>query len=48
MRLRPVHVIVDLPEELVDDVLHGEVVEIEGVEQWLETGEGDPWPMSDA
>lgn len=45
---RGLDLIVDLPEELVEDVLHGEAVEVEGVEKWLETGEGDPWQMSDA
>lgn len=45
---RGLDLIVDLPEHIVDDMLHGEVVEIEGMEQWLETGEGDPWQTSDA
>lgn len=39
--------VVDLPEHLVDDVLRGEAVEVDGVEQWLETGEGDPWQTPD-
>lgn len=34
--------IVDLPEHLIDDVLHGDAVEVDGVERWLVTGEGDP------
>jgi uncharacterized phage-associated protein len=45
---RGLDLIADLPEQLVDDVLHGEAVELEGVERWLETGEGDPWQMSGA
>lgn len=45
---RGLDMIVDLPEHLLDDVLHGEAVEVEGAEQWLETGEGDPWQTSDA
>lgn len=44
---RGLDLIVGLPEHLVDDVLHGAAVEVEGVEQWLETGEGDPWQISD-
>ncbi len=45
---RGLDLIVGLPEHLVDDVLHGEATAIEGVEQWLETGEGEPWQTSDA
>ena len=45
---RGLDLIVGLPEHLVDDVLHGEAVEVEGMERWLETGEGDPWQTSDA
>lgn len=40
---RGLNLIVDLPEHLIDDVLHGDAVEVDGVERWLETGEGDPW-----
>lgn len=46
--VRGLELVVGLPEHLVDDVLHGEAIEIPGVEDWLETGEGDPWQMSDA
>jgi uncharacterized phage-associated protein len=45
---RGLDMIVDLPEHLVEDVLHGEAVEVEGLEHWLETGEGDPWQTSGA
>lgn len=45
---RGLDLIVDLPEHLIDDVLHGKAVEVRGVERWLETGEGDPWQTSDA
>jgi hypothetical protein len=45
---RGLDLVVDLPEHLVDGVLHGEAIEVDGVERWLQTGEGDPWQASDA
>lgn len=40
---RGLELIVGLPRDLVNDVIHGEPSEIVGLEEWLETGEGDPW-----
>lgn len=45
---RGLELVVGLPEHLVGDVLHGQATEVPGVEDWLETGEGDPWQMSGA
>jgi uncharacterized phage-associated protein len=43
---RGLTLIVGLPDDVVDDVLHGPSVEVAGLEEWLETGEGDPWQTS--
>lgn len=40
---RGLHLVVALPPNIASDVLHGEAIKIEGLEEWLETGEGDPW-----
>jgi uncharacterized phage-associated protein len=41
---RGLDLIVTLPKDLVGEIVHGEPTEIVGLEEWLETGEGDPWP----
>jgi len=40
---RGLELIVSLPQDLVWDVIYGESTEIVGLEEWLETGVGDPW-----
>ncbi len=43
---RGLDLLVGLPEHAVDDVLHGTPVEVHGLEEWLETGKGNPWQAS--
>jgi uncharacterized phage-associated protein len=43
---RGLHLVVGLPKDVVQDVLQGPTTEIVGLEEWLETGEGDPWQTS--
>jgi hypothetical protein len=43
---RGLTLVVGLPKDLVNDVLHAPSVEVAGLEEWLETGEGDPWRTS--
>jgi uncharacterized phage-associated protein len=40
------HLVVGLPKDVVRDVIEGPATEIVGIEEWLETGEGDPWQTS--
>ena len=44
---RGLDLLVGLPKDVVKDVLHGTPVEVHGLEEWLETGEGNPWRTSD-
>jgi uncharacterized phage-associated protein len=43
---RGLKLVVGLPSDVVDDVLHGTPTEVVGIEEWLETGRGDPWQAS--
>jgi hypothetical protein len=45
---RGFHLLVNLPPDVVDDVLNGTPVEVHGLEEWLETGKGNPWQTSGA
>jgi uncharacterized phage-associated protein len=38
--------LVGLPPDAVDDILNGTPVEVHGLEEWLRTGEGNPWRAS--
>jgi uncharacterized phage-associated protein len=40
---RGLELVVGLPKDIVADVLHEESTEVVGIEEWLETGEGNPW-----
>lgn len=44
---RGLELLVSLPQDVVDDVLHGTPVEVHGLEEWLQTGEGNPWQTSE-
>lgn len=43
---RGLDLLVSLPTDVVDDVLHGTPVEVHGLEEWLMTGKGNPWQTS--
>jgi uncharacterized phage-associated protein len=46
---RGLSLLVSLPADLRDDVLDGLAhASADGIEEWLETGAGDPWQTSDA
>jgi hypothetical protein len=45
---RGLDLVVALPKDIVADVLRGEPTEVVGIEEWLETGEGDPWRPIDS
>lgn len=44
---RGLTLVVGLPKDVVNDVLHGPSMEVTGLEDWLESGEGDPWQTSE-
>jgi uncharacterized phage-associated protein len=45
--IRGLAVLASLPEEAVGEMVGGGgAVEVDGLESWLETGEGDPWAAS--
>jgi uncharacterized phage-associated protein len=43
---RGLDLVVGLPKDAVKEALEGPATEVDGVEEWLETGEGDPWQTS--
>jgi uncharacterized phage-associated protein len=43
---RGLDLLVKLPPDAIDDMLHGTPVEVHGLEEWLLTGEGNPWQAS--
>jgi len=44
---RGLDLLVKLPLDAVDDVVNGTPLEVHGLEEWLTTGEGNPWRASD-
>jgi uncharacterized phage-associated protein len=44
---RGLELVVALPKDVVKDALHGIPIEVHGLEEWLESGEGNPWQTSD-
>lgn len=40
---RGLDLVVALPKDVVKEVLESPPTEVHGIEEWLETGEGDPW-----
>jgi hypothetical protein len=43
---RGLELVVGLPKDVVKEVLQSPPTEVDGIEEWLETGEGDPWLTS--
>jgi len=43
---RGLELVVGLPRDVVDELFQGSTTDATGIEEWLMTGEGDPWQAS--